>query len=625
MKTYLIEAYSQRLKFEKDSNVIALTPSACYELDKTNIKYSILEDYYGQTEILKDEDNYFTSQLIWFDELDKFLFHIFPTARKMKLKLARRYYLFLKTMVDPIIIRSKTLSGFIEKMKPASIVYVSNEWKEDATDSTLRFRGDESLFSRLIPIICSKYSVPFSRVDTKGGGSIKNYPINPIGKLKGKFRTNQYVKNMWLFYKYSTGAGIISNLFRRKDTLNIFLLKPGYGSEGLIKDSIKCGYRVFLKSGEKILKCSPLYISQHCRIKKNNNYAKFEPEFEGNWRKIKEYLNNQTKILDWVNQNCEVDVSTIILPRLEYFIGIICPRVLSLIDGYVQFYNDNNINFVITPHQAVPDDFAAISATKYSKTTKSVCIQHGNDVFAGKRCYISELWPYDIYFATDEEMAKYYKKRFNLYNDCMPQIIPSFSYRFNKVVNINQKKKLRVKKGKNKTLIYVPTILGWDCTRLSGSRYEDVWYYRWQCALLKLFASRKDFHFIWKGIPAANTIYDPIPNIINDRRYKNIRYATESFVKWIKRADLVLLDFPSTALYEAAVARLPVMSLYHTSFITVRESAAKLFGNSLQPFSNIREGLDKVAEFLNSNPDEFVASIPYSKTSIVDTIKSFKR
>lgn len=622
MKTYLIEAYSQKLKFEKGSNVIALTPNVCYELDKTGIKYSILEDYYGKAEILKEEDNYFTSQLIWYDGLDKFLFRIFPTARKMKLKLARHYYLFLKNMVDSIVVRSKTLSGFIERTEPASIVYVSNKWEEDTIDFTLFFRGSESLFSRLIPIICSKHSVPFSRIVIKGGASIKNSPIIRIEKLKGKFRTNKYVKNIWLFYKYGTGVSIISSLFRRKDTLNIFLLKSGYGSEELIKDLIRRGHRVFLKSGEKILKYSPFGISQYCKIKKNNNYAKIQPEFEGNWRKIKEYLNNQTKLLDWINQNCGVDVSTIILPRLQYFIGIICPKILSLIDAYVQFYNDDDINFVITPHRWYPDEFAAISATKYSKTTKSVCIQHGNEVFAYKPWDI-ELWPYDIFFVTNKEIAEYFKKRINLYNDYALQTVPSLSYRLNKVVDISRKKKFRVKKGRRKTLIYVPTSLGWDTIRL-GSKYDDVWYYRWQCALLKLFASKQDFLFIWKGIPTSNKIYNPIPNVIYDQKYYNIEYATNPFIQWIKTADLVLLDYPSTALYEAAVAKLPVMSLCNTSFYVIRNSAAELFGNSLQPFSNIREALDKVMEFLNASSNEFLVSIPCSEKSMLDILKSLK-
>jgi len=111
--------------------------------------------------------------------------------------------------------------------------------------------------------------------------------------------------------------------------------------------------------------------------------------------------------------------------------------------------------------------------------------------------------------------------------------------------------------------------------------------------------------------------------LINDRGYKNIKYATEPFIKWIKRADLVLLDYPSTALYEAAVSGLPVMSLYFP-FNVVRETALKLFGKSLQPFNNFNDGIAKINEFLNSNSDEFIVSIPYSDTSIVEILDKMK-
>lgn len=158
----------------------------------------------------------------------------------------------------------------------------------------------------------------------------------------------------------------------------------------------------------------------------------------------------------------------------------------------------------------------------------------------------------------------------------------------------------------------------------SGGIMPDAWYFKWHKKLINYFNSRKDFNFVWKGIPVSNQIYDPIPNLINDRKYKNIRYATEPFIKWIKRADLVLLDLPSTALYEAGISGLPVMSLSFYPLNYIRGSALKLFGNSLELINSFDEGIAKIDNFLNSNPDEFIVSIPYSKTPIMDTIKSFK-
>ena len=87
---------------------------------------------------------------------------------------------------------------------------------------------------------------------------------------------------------------------------------------------------------------------------------------------------------------------------------------------------------------------------------------------------------------------------------------------------------------------------------------------------------------------------------------------------------MALLDYPSTAFYEAAVAKLPVMSLYNTNFMKIREGAKKIFGKSLQPFSTISEGIEKVGQFLRSNPDDFVVSLPLANSSVLKILKELK-
>ena len=69
---------------------------------------------------------------------------------------------------------------------------------------------------------------------------------------------------------------------------------------------------------------------------------------------------------------------------------------------------------------------------------------------------------------------------------------------------------------------------------------------------------------------------------------------------------------------------MPVMSLYNTSFSEIREEAKKIFGKSLQPFSTIPEGIEKVKEFLDSNPDDFVVSLPLANTSVLNILKELK-
>jgi hypothetical protein len=234
-----------------------------------------------------------------------------------------------------------------------------------------------------------------------------------------------------------------------------------------------------------------------------------------------------------------------------------------------------------------------------------------------------EYSPYHIYFTTNYEREGYIKERIKLGN--FNTEVFQYPNRYKILPKINNLKRKQSNRVYQNTLVYVPIMYQWDNTFWNESRLPDTWYFSWHKELIIYFSSRDDFNFIWKGIPASNETYDPIPNMIKDRKYKNIKYATEPFVKWIKKADLVLLDYPSTALYEAAVSGVPVMSLYFAPFNVVRKSALKLFGRSLQAFSNFDEGITKIDSFINSNPDDFIVSIPHSEKSIGNILESLKK
>lgn len=604
------------MKFENTSYIVALTPLVAYELDKAGIQYSILENHYDDTTFLKEKEAYFNDQLAWFGKFDNFLFDIFPESKTENLKLATSHYFYLKSMVDSIILRCKIIDIFINKVKPDSIVYVSRSWKEDLIGSAeypLLFRKSQSLFSRLMPMFSEKYNIGFHRIilrQATNSKSIHHEYINFLSRIKNGFMGSKYVKNLWQYYKTFSISDIFPKSFKYHKFNVLFLKTPGFVKD-IMKDAQKEGYGVYYKRGDEIIKQSFPYHKVMGRIYSNISLA---PKYD---------INNfpkeiETNILGWINDYCGINVSSILLPRLDYFINNFCPQLLSLIDKYIEFYNDNQIDIVFTPHLVSVDEYSAIIATKYSGETKSACLQHGDSAFASTMYDIGEFLPFYLYFATNDEMEEYIKHRIKLRNFN----ITVFQYpnRYKILQKLNKPKKKQNNHLAPKTLVYVPKMYHWDNTFWCESRVPDTWYFSWQKELINFFSSMEDFNFIWKAIPASNEIYDPIPTLINDRGYKNIKYATEPFAKWIKKTDLVLLDYPSTALYEAAVSGLPVMSLYYAPFNVVRESAIKLFGRSLQAFSSFTEGIAKVDDFLNSCPDEFIVTIPFSKTSVVETL-----
>ena len=65
------------------------------------------------------------------------------------------------------------------------------------------------------------------------------------------------------------------------------------------------------------------------------------------------------------------------------------------------------------------------------------------------------------------------------------------------------------------------------------------------------------------------------------------------------------------------------MSLYNIRSNIVRDAAQKLFGKCIQSFDGFDEGITKIDQFINANPNEFVVSVPCSGTSILEDFGSW--
>ena len=624
MKTYLVEEYSPEIVFEDNRLIIALTPKACYQMDKLGITYSIIEDYYR--ELLSEKYNYFTfsSQLNWLEEFDRYLQETIPQLKKLNLKLCYWYFYFLKSTIDPLIVRSNTLNRFFDKTKPSEVVYITAHTEEIAPDFTLLFGKGKSIYLRLLPLFCEKHSASFTCINvaeeampaisdttSKGGGVTR--------KLKDFVCSHDALLNLYKLYRSSCWYNAIPHLSRHNQ-LNILMLKLGYGGDLFIKDALRHGHNVFLKSEDTIFKYTTFGLKKYYKLKNDDGKSFVNRDYKEIWQTAANQLINQPEILGWINDKCGVDVSGIILPRLQYFISSICPKILGYFNDYVNFYNKNNVDFVITPHEWPPDEFAAIAAARHSKKTKSICFMHGGGIDVCDMWDITEIDHHDLYFALYEEIKAYFIKRKGIYGGQGTEIVQGFGlYVFSNHIKIKENREKAIDAKRNKKnrpkIIYLPTLFTWDHQRIDTIGYFDAWYYKFQKALIEHFATLKEFEFIWKGLPASDSIYNPIPNFINDNQFENIEVATDYFGSHLIAADRVIADFPSTGFYEAVVAGVPAMSLYHKDF-KVRKSAIEFFGLQVPPFSGIPEALEKIDKFLESDPKLYCTSIPLTNNAL---------
>jgi len=113
-----------------------------------------------------------------------------------------------------------------------------------------------------------------------------------------------------------------------------------------------------------------------------------------------------------------------------------------------------------------------------------------------------------------------------------------------------------------KILLYAPMLYHYD-RGWGPPTCPDTWYFEWQWDLHNFFLERKDLGVIWKAPPRGSALQCPIRHLHNNRIFENsnIFYTTGKLTKWLKRADMVFVDYPSTPMFEAWDMGLPVLCI----------------------------------------------------------------
>ncbi len=618
MKTYLVEEFSSDIEFDSSSLIIALTPEVCYQLDKEEIKYSIIEDYYDEVELSSEADDYRQSVNQWIGELDEFLQHNIKELKELNLKLATIYKWYLKRMIlDPLYFRCYTLNRLFEAIKPSEVAYISH--KPDEPHLNYRFEHyGRSYYSQVIPILCSKNNIPLASVflgeDSKAVKQVKSAHSgkNLIAGLKGTLYKSEIIRRMLFIYKYLNKWLFTKRAKRQK--LNIFMLQSLSDQIGrdFIIDALRNGHNIYQLSDDFIIKYSCLGARRYLDLKAECD--KVTDSNNGIWEYTANLLDGHD-LIKWANEKCQLDVSEIVLPRLRHFISKVCPEIIGYFKVFTEFYEKDEINILFTPAISPLSEYAALAAACSHQHVKTVCLFHGDSICLGKTWCIIELQNFNIHISSNIEAKEYFKHLGSEINS--PAKLYSSPHRLlhiRKIGYLRGKRRSNIRKNR---IIYLTTFMFWDTRKMDGIDYPDTWYYEFQKSLIEYFSTKREYTFVWKGLPTTDKIYNPIPNFIMDNNFSNIEVASNPFTEHLLSADRVICDYPSTGFYESIVVGVPTMSLYHKATI-VRKSAVDYFGNLLKLYSDIPEAVKHIDEFLNSDPELYKRAIDVEDNSILD-------
>jgi len=603
MKLYILEAYDPNIQFD-DGVIVALTPEVCYHLDKRGIDYSIIEEHYNEHELFEDRHAFLQNQEDWFRDFDVFLRNDIDKLNTCGLNLASIYSLYIKNIVDTIIFKSYILNTLFNKFNPSSVVFVTFQPKKKVLKDYLGYH-DKSAYAHLIPIICEKYSINLFEYFGYSAQNIKNVTHN-IGDKISKIR--KYIPSIW---------GMFTSVLRPKkqtNVLKILQLNIAYNGFSIIKDAFVNGHNAYLLIDNKIFKFHRFGF-RIFDIKHNNDHI--ENTFH-DWNQTAQLLETH-ELIKWINEKCFLDVSNIVLPNLKYFVSNICPDLLQYYETFLSFYEAESIDVVLSPYMQSTIELAAIAAANKCKYTKTICVEHGDDVFTEIFWRKKELINFDILIVSNEENKQYLESMCEKYN--FETEIYSISERMKTMIKLGEFRQTGKSGSNNNEIIYLPTFLTWDPLRIDTNIHiSPTRYYKFQKSLLEYFSEIDDYTFIWKGLFASELLYNPIPKLIKDMDIKNVKVETEPFKKYIPYANKVVCDYPSTGMYESIIAGVPTMCLCSDK-LNVRKSGIDLFEKVIKFYSNVDEAIDYIDEFVSADSKKYTAHLNTCDKNLIDIIE----
>jgi len=594
---YLLESYLPDISFDKDATIVALTPEACYALDKQAIEYFIIEDYCQPVMSLPSE--YANIQSQWIDKFDSILADNVEDIRKYNLRLANFYNVYFQHRVlDQLFAKCYAVNKMLEALQPSEVVLSTYHSDSVSLDFTFHSVG-QSYYSQIIPSICNRRNIPLQQFRAESPTR-----LSPSQARLTRLSRNNSLQRLRFIAKY------LANQTTHKSSkgLNIFLPKNTHIGLDFIIDAIKHGHRVYGLSStcQSIVKYSPLGAAKYCPL--NIGYSK-----DTSWEKIANTLETNSLIY-WFNEQFHADVSRMMLDRLKYFVLAICPSILAFYKAISQFYKEAQIDTVIMAHDAMPHESAALLAANHLGLN-TVCVSHGDGVYSYRHWEHREAQNYKVVITSNAERTNYYQRLGIVLKH--PLQAHTSSHRLQPQLNLE---KCRRKHKVGSKVLYLAFFMAGDNRGIEDGAYSDTWLYIFQKSLVQYFATRTDYSFIFEALPATDLLYNPMPDFINDNKFSNISYSTKPFIDHLHSIDRVICDCPSTGLYESVAAGVPVMSLYHTGW-NYRQTALDSFGHLLKPFTNTTEAIDHIDAFLNDNPNKYVIKLDTSNDSILDILE----
>lgn len=560
--------------------VVPLSPQALARCQEIGAEYVVVDDLVDRRQIVADVDNHLRWQLRWIAAFGEIAGA--PEACRTVAQL-------LKTPLDSAVVWARVLRSAVAAVQPSGISYFGPGGDEEANPlhhGHLQYwpkLGDLPLAARLLPLIARDLSLPLETTPTRRPLAVDQEamlgPLQRVDASRGHHAAS-HVKARLAPLRHLSMPRMRPGR-RRGGT--VFTWQGGYGLGGIARAERAEGARVlFLQrggTGTAILALGPLGYGPVGR-----------PLPYGPVPSLSRLPGTVTALLHEVDDRTGISgTGDVLRRRLEAVRSVVLPSVERLAAGLRFQLEATDVDRVVSTNAWSLEEFALLLAAGRSGVER-VLYQHGDHAFSYDGWLLTETPNFERMVASDPSVPPDLKEGGRRLRLPTPRTS----------IGLHRATAPSATRAGEGPICYVPATLTGDTAVLPPMYFEDAWYLRWQLRLLAAMLERPAARFVWKALPQSNQADDPIPALLSGSGATNVRYETRPFREVLPEMGRVVLDFPSTALYEAVQAGVPTVCVSFARFAQLRHRATEMFDGVLHGCDDESSALTLVRRFLDT-------------------------
>lgn len=547
----LVEHAPDTFRPEPDDDVVALTPEACYELDRRGISYELTTDYDIDSRLAELEPAHWQEQLRWFNALDELIATHVPETRRWRFGAATLYAFNLKAFVDPVRVRALELSPLLDA---CDSVVLHRRAAVEPPITFLRVIEGPSVTSRVLPLLVDARGLELDeRIShdppLEQPATVAASPHAPalLERLAARLRLRSRLRRL-------AGARARPSASAERP-LTLLFADFGYDLIHLLARARERGHRCLRVVGDAVLEEGADDTPQLARLPQEGSDA--------GWTAVAEAVASPDHpIWAWPNSWIPgAPLADVIRPRILFWLREVMPRIAARAEALGELYRSEDVDLVLGANIALPDVVAAAASS--AAPTRSVLVDHGHSAYASELFDLILLRHVHDNFCGTEEFARYMESRRALYDHPTAELhVGSYQLRASAALSRPGDPPELVPEGKP-VVVYALTATAGNGHYLNSAWYVDAWYYRLCREIVDALARHPEVHSVVKLFPGDGIVRNPIDLYVRDLGLDHVVSSRAPLRDWIPAAARIVFDLPSTGLFEAAAAGAPYLALLY--------------------------------------------------------------